>query len=166
MFRVFACLLMSVSAPLVMADLQPLEETELAAVNGQDGLSISASIRFSPNPALTRCPGGCGTRVAFRPGQNGGVIVIDNLKGGFSFDGVTLDVVTIKDGFNGEGAQFNSDALKIGLRETHLHDVQFTLSGANRANATGPGYEQADLLTYRSNGQVQLRGDLYIFPAH
>ena len=165
MIRLLAFLL-SLAAPLVMADLRPLEETELEAVNGQDGISISATLRFSPNAALTRCPGGCGARVAIRPGQSEGIIAIDNIKGGFSFDGVTLDIVTIDSGFNGEGAQFNGDALKLGLRETHFDDVQFTLSGANRAEASGPGFQQTDLLTYRSNGQVLLRGDLYIFPSN
>ena len=53
MLRSFACLL-SILSPLALADLQPLEEAEMAAVNGQDGISISASIRFNPNPQLTR----------------------------------------------------------------------------------------------------------------
>lgn len=102
MLRLFAGLF-CLAAPLAMADLRPLEETELAAVNGQDGLTISASIRFNPNVSQTRCAGGCGARVTIRPGQSAGVIAIDNIKGGFSFDGVTLDIVTINSGFNGEG---------------------------------------------------------------
>lgn len=165
MLRSFACLL-SILSPLALADLQPLEEAEMAAVNGQDGISISASIRFNPNLQLTRCPGGCGARVAIRPGQSAGVIAIDNIKGTFSFDGVTLDVVTIDSGFNGEGALFNQDALKLGLRESHFSDVQFTLSGANQVSVSQPGLQQTDLLTFHTDGQVQLRGDLYIFPSN
>ena len=165
MLRSFVCLL-SILSPLALADLRPLEETELEAVNGQDGISISASIRFNPNPALTRCPGGCGARVAIRPGQSAGVIAIDNIKGTFSFDGVTLDVVTIDSGFNGEGALFNQDALKLGLRESQFSDVQFTLSGANQVSGSQTGLQQTDLLTYHTNGKVQLRGDLYIFPSN
>jgi len=165
MLRSFVYLL-SILSPLVLADLRPLEETELEAVNGQDGLNISASIRFNPNPALTRCPGGCGARVAIRPGQSAGVIAIDNIKGTFSFDGVTLDMVTIDSGFNGEGALFNQDALKLGLRESQFSDVQFTLSGANQVSGSQTGLQQTDLLTYHTNGKVQLRGDLYIFPSN
>ena len=161
----FVCLL-SFLSPLALADLRPLEETELEAVNGQDGISISASIRFNPNPALTRCPGGCGARVAIRPGQSAGVIAIDNIKGTFSFDGVTLDMVPIDGGFNGEGALFNQDALKLGLRESQFSDVQFTLSGANQVSGSQTGLQQTDLLTYHTNGKVQLRGDLYIFPSN
>lgn len=156
--------LLGLLCPLAMADLRPLAETELEAINGQDGLSISASISFNANPAITRCPGGCGARMTIRPGQSEGVIAIDNIKGTFSFDGVTLDIVTIDSGFDGEGAQFNQDAFKLGLRETRLTDVQFTLSGANQVSS-GPGLRQTDLLTFRSDGQIQLRGDLYVFPA-
>src|SRR5690606_41321731 len=93
MLRLFAGLF-CLAAPLAMADLRPLEETELAAVNGQDGLTISASIRFNPNVSQTRCPGGCGARVIVRPGQSAGVIAIDNNKGGYSFDCVSHVHVT------------------------------------------------------------------------
>ncbi|HLV16284.1 MAG TPA: DUF6160 family protein [Pseudomonas sp.] len=165
MLRLFAGLF-CLAAPLAMADLRPLEETELAAVNGQDGLTISASIRFNPNVSQTRCAGGCGARVTIRPGQSAGVIAIDNIKGGFSFDGVTLDIVTINSGFNGEGAQFNRDALKLSLREAYFDNAQYTLSGANQVSATQPGFQQTDLLTYHTNGRVDLRGDLYIFPSN
>lgn len=164
MLRSFACLLGMLLAPLAMADLRPLAETELESINGQDGLTISASITYNANPSLTRCPGGCGARFTIRPGQSEGVIAIDNVKGTFSFDGVTLDIVTIDSGFNGEGAQFNQDALKLGLRESHLSDVQFTLSGANQVSGKEPGFQQTDLLTFHTNGKIQLRGDLYVFP--
>lgn len=158
-------LLLSLCFPLAQAELRPLAETELEAVNGQDGISVSAAIRLNANPHETRCPGGCGARVAIRPGHSDGVIAIDNIKGTFSFDGLTLDVVTIDSGFNGEGALFNKDAIKIGLRESRLDNVQYSLSGASSADTTQPGFHQHDLLTYHANGQILLRGNVYIFPS-
>jgi hypothetical protein len=164
MHPLFACVLLFF-CPTVWAELRPLADAELGSVNGQDGISISASVKFNPNAHLTRCPGGCGARIAIKPGHSDGFILIDNLKGTFSFDGVTLDIVKIDSGFNGEGAQFDAEALKLGLREAHFADVQFTLAGANQASATQPGLQQTDLLTYRTNGAVNLQGDLYIFAA-
>src|SRR3990167_9357209 len=74
---------------------------ELQGISGQAGLSISASLNFAANPAQTRCPGGCGTRVAIQPANSSGFIVLDNIQGAFSFEGLSFDIVTIDSGYDG-----------------------------------------------------------------
>jgi hypothetical protein len=164
MHRLLASIVLGCSSLLAWADLRPLAEDELGAVSGQDGISLSASVTFNANPGLTRCAGGCGARIAINPGRSAGFIIIDNIKGTFSFDGVTLDIVKIDSGFNGEGAQFNGEALRIGLREARFTNAQYSLSGANQASQ-GAGLQQHDLFTYQVDGAVRLQGNLYVFPA-
>ena len=164
MHRLLASIVLGCSSLLAWADLRPLAEDELGAVSGQDGISLSASVTFNANPGLTRCAGGCGARIAINPGRSVGFIIIDNIKGTFSFDGVTLDIVKIDSGFNGEGAQFNGEALRIGLREARFTNAQYSLSGANQASQ-GAGLQQHDLFTYQVDGAVRLQGNLYVFPA-
>lgn len=148
---------------LAQAELRPLAENELQGVTGQDGLSLNASLNFAGNPSQTRCPGGCGMRIAIQPGQSAGFIVLDNIRGTFSFDGLTLDIVKIDSGYGGEGAAFNAPAMRLGLTEAHFSIAQFTLAGPNRARGDQPGLVQTDLLTYQTNGAVRLHGNLYLF---
>ncbi len=87
------------------AELRLLGDGDLDDVVGQAGISISASLNLQENPSQTRCAGGCGARLAIQPaGSGNNYLVIDDISGKFSFDEVTLDVVTIKDGFGGDGA--------------------------------------------------------------
>lgn len=146
----------------VSAQMQPLAEDELQAVSGQAGVSLSVSLNIARNPTQTRCTGGCGARVAFRPGLSNGYIVLDNIQGRFSFDGVTLDIHRINSGYGGEGAQFNKDVMNIGLRSATFENAQFTLSGANQA-VPGTGFDQHHLFNYQTNGNVRMQGNLYLF---
>lgn len=79
------------------AELRSLGDSDLDDVVGQAGISISASLNLQENPSQTRCAGGCGARLAIQPaGSGNNYLVIDDISGKFSFDEVTLDVVTIK----------------------------------------------------------------------
>lgn len=156
-----ACFL-ALLAPVAAADLQPLAEEELQAVDGQAGISLAVDLHINRNPANTRCSGGCGARLTFRPGQSDGYIVLDNIQGRFSFEGVTVDIEHIDSGFNGEGAQFNQQVLKIGLQAATFDQAQITLAGSNQSQP-GPGFTQTNLLTYQTSGSVHLQGNVYIF---
>lgn len=147
----------------VLAELRPLAEDELQDISGQVGLSISASLNFAANPAQTRCPGGCGTRVAIRPANSSGFIVLDNIQGTFSFEGLSIDIVTIDSGYDGDGAAFNASAMRLGLTDASFSNARFTLAGSNSAASGGVGFQQTDLLTYRANGDVRMNGNLYLF---
>lgn len=153
------------SALPAAAELRPLAEEELQGVSGQAGLSISANLNFAANPAQTRCAGGCGMRVAFKPGNSAGFIVLDNIRGAFGFEGLSFDIVTLDSGYGGDGAAFSAPAMRLGLADAHFDNARFTLAGANSATSSGAGFQQTDLLTYQTNGDVRLRGNLYIFAA-
>lgn len=151
------------AAGAALAELQPLAENELQEISGQAGLSISASLNFAANPAQTRCPGGCGTRVAIQPANSSGFIVLDNLQGTFSFEGLSVDIVTIDSGYAGDGAAFNASAMRLGLANASFSNARVTLAGSNSATSGGVGFQQTDLLTYQINGDVRINGNLYLF---
>lgn len=157
------CLALLFVAGPVAAELQPLQEDEMQQVSGQAGLSIAANLNFAANPAQTRCPGGCGTRVAIRPGNSAGVIVLDNIRGMFSFDGVTIDMEKLNSGFDGDGAAFNSSVMRVGLANVRFGDFRFTLGGSNRESGNPDwGFQQTNLLSFRANGEARMQGNLYL----
>lgn len=153
------------AAPLVHAEMQGLDDSEMSSVNGQNGVSLAVNFNLAANTADTRCSGGCGARLAIQPLNSTGYIVLDNFKGTFSFDGMTIDVVNINSGFNGDGALFNQQALKVGLTNASATNLQFSLGGANQAKA-GAGLQQSTLLTYQASGAVKLTGNIYVFGTH
>lgn len=150
------------AAPLAHAEMHGLDDNEMSSVNGQDGVSLSVNFNLAANSADTRCTGGCGARLAIQPMNSTGYIVLDNFKGTFSFDGMSIDVVNINSGFNGDGALFNQQALKIGLTNASATNLQFSLGGANQAKA-GAGLQQSNLLTYQASGAIKLTGNVYVF---
>ncbi|MFU7187740.1 DUF6160 family protein [Pseudomonas aeruginosa] len=146
------------------AELRSLGDSDLDDVVGQAGISISASLNLQENPSQTRCAGGCGARLAIQPaGSGNNYLVIDEISGKFSFDEVTLDVVTIKDGFGGDGAAFNRPVLRVGLKDTSFQDLRFTIAGANKARGTDPGLVQTNLVSARIDGTLKLQGNVNIF---
>ena len=159
--RLLAFLLLAAAA--AHGELRGLDDDEMADVSGQDGVSLSLDFNLAANTADTRCAGGCGARLAIQPLNSTGYIVLDNIKGTFSFDGMSIDMVTINDGFNGDGALFNRQAMKIGLTNASATNLQFTLGGANQGKLSGSGLQQTNLLTYQATGAVKLTGNVYVF---
>ncbi|WP_375741472.1 hypothetical protein [Pseudomonas boanensis] len=140
-----------------------MDEGELQGITGRDGLSLSLDINFAATPEQTRCLSGCGTRIAFQPANGAGFIVIDNIRGTFSFDGVQLDVVKIDSGFDGDGAAFNATALRLALTPARFSNAQFTLASSNQVHGDQPGHRQTGVFTYHTDGEVRLHGNLYLF---
>lgn len=167
----FAGLVVCLVASTAGAELRQLDEGELQAVSGQAGISFSANLNYAVNPANTKCgpsgttAGGCGARLTFKPAGGVGYLVLDNIRGAFSFEGATLDVVGLDSaaGFAAEGAAAGTKGVKIGLTNGRFDNFQWTLAGSNQAIAGGAGFKQIDLLTYKTNGQVKLQGNLYVF---
>jgi len=158
-------LLAGLAADMAVAELRPMPEDELQQVSGQAGISLSANLNFARRPSDSRCPGGCGARLAIKPAKGAGFLVLDNISGAFVFDGATLDIVGIDAGagFAAESAAPGSRALRLGLANGTFNDFQWTLAGSNQAVAGGAGFKQTDLLTYQTNGQTRLQGNLYLF---
>ncbi|CAD5107882.1 DUF6160 family protein [Zestomonas carbonaria] len=188
-------------APLLAhAELQPLEDESLSQLSGQGGVYLSGEFSInkdggvlwttpaSNNPAQwtagqRSCAGvgtgapaeACGMRLAIRSENNGGWYVLDNLKGIFSFEGLTLRTRTIDSGFNGDGAGFNQDVLEFGLpNEIRFKDGNFSFGVASqggwRNNAIGaasggdPSYQQTNIFSARIDGTIRMQGNVLVFP--
>ncbi|MBU1283999.1 MAG: hypothetical protein KJ989_18620 [Gammaproteobacteria bacterium] len=191
-----ACLL--VAAP-VYAELQALDDDTLSSMNGQGGVYLSGEFSInkdggvlwskpaSNNPSTwtasqrscatagASTPENCGMRVAIRSEADGGWYVLDNLKGVFSFEGLTLRTRTINSGFNGDGATFNQDVLEFGLpNEVKFKDGSFAFGVANQggwqnkslsvANGGNPSYQQTNIFSAKIDGTIRMQGNVLIFP--
>ncbi|MFP6800827.1 MAG: DUF6160 family protein [Pseudomonas sp.] len=192
----WACLL--VAAP-VYAELQALDDDTLSSMNGQGGVYLSGEFSInkdggvlwskpaSNNPSTwtasqrscatagASAPENCGMRVAIRSEADGGWYVLDNLKGVFSFEGLTLRTRTINSGFNGDGATFNQDVLEFGLpNEVKFKDGSFAFGVANQggwqnkslsvANGGNPSYQQTNIFSAKIDGTIRMQGNVLIFP--
>ena len=168
--------------------LEPLAEEEMQQVLGQGGVYLSGDITINdaggPLNSNGAAPGDvwqknctpsstdsrCGARIAVNAGDgaNSGWLVLDNIRGRFSFEGLTLKTRTIDSsdsGFGGDSATFNNDVFEIGLPNTISYgDVSFTLANSSQARPTDAGFKQTDILSVNINGDVSLRGNLLIFP--
>ncbi|MBX9753435.1 MAG: hypothetical protein K2X80_01680 [Pseudomonadaceae bacterium] len=183
------------------AELQPLEDASLSEVNGQGGVYLSGEFSINKNggplwstPATTNAaswtvgerscatkgsstPESCGLRVAIRAEQNGGWYVLDNIKGIFSFEGLTLRTRVINSGFAGDGAGFNQDVLEFGLpNEVKFKNGSFAVAVANQggwrnsagtvANGGDASYQQTTLFSAKIDGSIRMQGNVLIFPTN
>lgn len=125
-------------------------------------------------PASSPTPQSCGLRVALRAQAGGGWYVLDNLKGTFSFEGLTFRTDPVNAGFGGDSAAFKREVLKLGLpSEIEISDGAFTLAVANKAgwrnNRIGapgadPSFRQTNLVSFVVNGTLKTEGNLLVFP--
>jgi hypothetical protein len=183
------------------AELQPLEDASLSEVSGQGGVYLSGEFSINKNggplwstPATTNAaswtvgerscatkgsstPESCGLRVAIRAEQNGGWYVLDNIKGIFSFEGLTLRTRVINSGFAGDGAGFNQDVLEFGLpNEVKFKNGSFAVAVANQggwrnsagtvANGGDASYQQTTLFSAKIDGSIRMQGNVLIFPTN
>ncbi len=183
----------------VFAEMQPLDDASLSAMNGQGGVYLSGEFSInkdggvlwstpaSNNPgtwtasqrscatAGASTPENCGMRVAIRSEADGGWYVLDNLKGVFSFEGLTLRTRTVNSGFNGDGAGFNQDVLEFGLpNEVKFKDGSFAFGVANQggwqnrslsvANGGNPSFQQTNIFSAKIDGTIRMQGNVLVFP--
>lgn len=189
----------AVLAMPALAEMQALDDDTLSSMNGQGGVYLSGEFSInkdggvlwskpaSNNPgtwtagqrscatAGASTPENCGMRVAIRSEADGGWYVLDNLKGVFSFEGLTLRTRTINSGFNGDGAAFNQDVLEFGLpNEMKFKDGSFAFGVANQggwqnkslsvANGGNPSYQQTNIFSAKIDGTIRMQGNVLIFP--
>ena len=156
-----------------MAELSSIDDDALSGISGQAGVYLSGEISINENggPIQNAYFGDCsdskkcGARLAFQTKENGGWFVLDDFKGGFSFQGLTLRVPDIDSGFGGDGAKFNREVLEIGLPDQIKVDkLQYTYATSSTARPTDAGFQQTDLYTVEIDGNVTLQGNLLVFP--
>ena len=108
--------------PSAYAELDRLDDEALSEVSGQGGIYVSGEVSINENGgAFTDADNNsyfgdcdtegkvCGARFSYKPAKEGGWYVVDDIRGKFAFEGLTLKVRTINDGFAGDGAEFNGD---------------------------------------------------------
>ncbi|WP_325065245.1 DUF6160 family protein [Pseudomonas xionganensis] len=196
--RLLALCVMLLSLP-ALAEMQALDDETLSQLNGQGGVYLSGefsinkdggvlwSLPLNNDPATWSAdqrscatPGAsavehCGLRIAVRSEADGGWYVLDNMKGIFSFEGLTLRTRTINDGFGGDGANFNQDVLEFGLpSEVKFKDGSFAFGVANQggwqnsslsqANGGNPAYQQTNIFSAKIDGSIRMQGNVLIFP--
>ncbi|GGE75314.1 hypothetical protein GCM10011533_29640 [Streptosporangium jomthongense] len=158
-----------------VAEMSPLADEVLSGVSGQGGIYLSGDIRINEvggpieNSYFGRCDDAtkkCGARFAYRLKETGGWLVLDDIRGSFAFEGLTLGLTTIDSGFAGDGDLFNGDALELGLPNTvRFSDVRFKIAASNAPRPTDPGFQQTDIFAVEMQGNVIMEGNLLVFPA-
>lgn len=156
------------------AELTGLDDDALSAVSGQGGIYLSGDISINENGgpiqnahfgSCSDASKKCGARIAVQFKQNGGFIVMDDLRGKFSFEGLTLRVRKIDAGFGGDGALFNREVLELGLPNVVRFDnVHYNLAFSSTARPTDTGFKQTDIFSVEMSGDVTMQGNLLVFP--
>lgn len=158
----------------VAAEMAPLGDDALSQVSGQGGIYLSGDISINElggpveNSYFGKCDENdkkCGARFAYRLKEDGGWMVLDEIRGLFAFEGLTLQIKTVDSGFGGDGALFNRDVIELGLPDTvRFTDVQFKLATSSTARPTDPGFMQTDIFSIQMQGDVIMQGNLLVFP--
>ncbi len=140
---------------------------------GNDPATWAADQR-SCAPAGASSPQSCGMRIALRAQSTGGWYVMDNLKGTYSFEGLTVRTRLLNSGFGTDGATFNRDVLEVGLpSEIAVSDgsAGFAIANQeswrnNRSGAAGAdtSFRQTNLFSVAFSGALHTQGNLLIFP--
>ncbi|WP_420589353.1 hypothetical protein [Bacterioplanoides sp.] len=161
--------------------LEPLSGDELGNVTAQGGVYLTGDLTINENggplnvdgPSIwqkscspTSSDARCGARLALNGGdESGGWLVLDNIRGRFSFEGLTLRTRKINSGFNGDGAAFNEDVLELGLpNRIEFEELKFTVANSNAARPTESGFQQSNIFTVNVNGFSNQQGNLLLFP--
>jgi len=154
--------------------LDPLTDGELNKVLGQGGVYLSGELKINEaggplnnikNTTWGECSSiskntRCGARIALK--NNNGWTVIDNLRGTFSFEGMTLKTRQIK---KDSPHDYEGNVLEIGLpSEVKFTNVSYTLATSNEARPTDVNFRQSDILGVNINGDINFQGNLLLFP--
>jgi len=108
----------------------------------------------------------CGARIALNAGdESGGWFVLDNIRGRYSFEGLTLRTRKIDSGFGGDGAAFNEDVLELGLPDRiEFEELRFTVANSNSSRPSDANYSQSNIFSVNINGFSNQQGNLLLFP--
>ena len=166
---------------LVLA-LEPLTNDDLDAVHGQGGVyltgeftinkdggplwSVSAGAldEFGGAKQQRNCgssanPKECGLRVGYK--LNEGWLVLDDVTGGFAFEGLTLRTRYIAT--DEKGDNFDKEVVEIGLpKQVRSNEFRYTL--ATSSSGTWVNNADSRILSVRQDGTINMQGNLLLFP--
>ncbi|WP_353296127.1 DUF6160 family protein [Thalassolituus maritimus] len=194
------------------ADLQPMSESNMASVSGQGGVYLSGEFAINKNggplwedgtrpyyvrdaqgnlsidgstPADQCDDGICGLRLAMKLNENSeGWYVLDDLSGGLSFEGLTLQTETLTSVpdynnvtlVNGEPTPATvalpdgDEVVNIGLPGTiAFNDFKFKFAVSNNGEfgvplEDGTAFRQTEIFGVQLDGNITVGGNLLLFP--
>lgn len=188
-------LVLLLAAGCAQAELKPMADADLSATSGQGGVYLSGEFSINKGggvlwntPATNNAaqwtigerscatagsstPESCGMRIAIRTEAAGGWYVLDNLKGVFSFEGLTLRTRLIND----SAAGFNQDVIELGLpNNVRFKDGSFAFAVANQggwrnkvgttANGGDSTFQQTNIFSAKIDGDIRMQGSVLVFP--
>lgn len=148
------------------------------SLDGSGNLVVDNSLNPDNPGSPDACEGGiCGLRIAVKLNENSdGWYILDDLSGGFSFEGLEISTETLTTSFS---ETTHSDApiagggvevLQIKLPGTvAFNKFKFTYSVANNGefgvplNGSTP-FQQTDIFGVQIDGDLTLQGNLLLFP--
>lgn len=198
----------ALTATTVQAELTAMTDGSMSDVSGQGGVYLSGEFAinkeggplwddplevsgFTPGSRpiydgagnivdSEDCDNGiCGLRFAIKLNENSeGWYVIDDLSGGFAFEGLTLRTreagnVVDYDSWNGSDfdvVEVSDEILEIGLPGTvSFNDFKFKFAVANSGEfgvplENGTDFRQTEIFGVQINGDITLDGNLLLFP--
>ncbi|MBE0482485.1 MAG: hypothetical protein IBX52_03190 [Bacterioplanes sp.] len=170
--------------PSLLLALEPLTNDDLDAVHGQGGVYLTGEFTINkdggplwyaePGPGQFDDFGGakqqrncgssanpkeCGLRVAYQ--LNEGWLVLDDVTGGFAFEGLTLRTSYIATDEKGDA--FDKEVVEIGLpKQVRSNEFRYTL--ATSSSGTWVNNADSRILSVRQDGTINMQGNLLLFP--
>ena len=191
-----------------MAEMEAIDDFDLSEISGKGGVYLSGEFAINkdggplwddPNEVSGFTPGTrpifdgagnivgseecengiCGLRLAIKLNENSeGWYVLDDVSGGMSFEGLTLQTETLTTATNYdvwvdggfEEKAVDDEVLKIGLPGTiTFNDFKFKFAVANNREfgvplQDGTAFRQTEIFGVQLDGNITVGGNLLLFP--
>jgi hypothetical protein len=191
-----------------MAEMEAIDDFDLSEISGKGGVYLSGEFAINkdggplwddPNEVSGFTPGTrpifdgagnivgseecengiCGLRLAIKLNENSeGWYVLDDVSGGMSFEGLTLQTETLATATNYdvwvdggfEEKAVDDEVLKIGLPGTiTFNDFKFKFAVANNGEfgvplQDGTAFRQTEIFGVQLDGNITVGGNLLLFP--
>ncbi|HCG78016.1 MAG TPA: hypothetical protein DE015_02255 [Oceanospirillales bacterium] len=195
-------------ASSAMAEMEAIDDFDLSEISGKGGVYLSGEFAINkdggplwddPNEVSGFTPGTrpifdgagnivgseecengiCGLRLAIKLNENSeGWYVLDDVSGGMSFEGLTLQTETLTTATNYdvwvdgdfEEKAVDDEVLKIGLPGTiSFNDFKFKFAVANNGEfgvplQDGTAFRQTEIFGVQLDGNITVGGNLLLFP--
>jgi hypothetical protein len=195
-------------ASSAMAEMKAIDDFDLSEISGKGGVYLSGEFAINkdggplwddPNEVSGFTPGTrpifdgagnivgseecengiCGLRLAIKLNENSeGWYVLDDVSGGMSFEGLTLQTETLTTATNYdvwvdggfEEKAVDDEVLKIGLPGTiTFNDFKFKFAVANNGEfgvplQDGTAFRQTEIFGVQLDGDITVGGNLLLFP--
>jgi hypothetical protein len=195
-------------ASSAMAEMKAIDDFDLSEISGKGGVYLSGEFAINkdggplwddPNEVSGFTPGTrpifdgagnivgseecengiCGLRLAIKLNENSeGWYVLDDVSGGMSFEGLTLQTETLTTATNYdvwvdggfEEKAVDDEVLKIGLPGTiTFNDFKFKFAVANNGEfgvplQDGTAFRQTEIFGVQLDGNITVGGNLLLFP--